>query len=616
MAERKHGHLLNMARALLIQAGLPIQFWGDSILTSAYLINRTPTPLLKGKTLYEMLFGKIPNYSHLRIFGCLCFVSTHAQNRSKFDPRASQCVFLGYPYGKKGYRVFDLDQKRTIVSRNVIFFETNFPFQVNASQNDSTTQKCQSNTSPDLHLDVEPLFEPNSPPNYQSSPNSTTEQTTPMITMVEHDYPVSAFTEPSNVASSSSLNQTVTPPSKSPIDLIPPARRGSRSLKPPQYLQDFHLEMTLPSRTEPTSSTNLAKAVGIVHPLSDFLSYDNVSRAHKAYTTTLTFLREPTSFSQAVQSSKWREAMKHEISALQENATWTLVPLPSHKRPIGCKWVYKIKLKADGTVERYKARLVAKGYSQIEGVDYNETFAPVAKMVTVRVLLTVAAVHRWHLHQLDVNNAFLNGELEEEVYMLLPPGFARKGEKHVCKLHKSIYGLKQAFRQWFIKLSNALKACGFEQSLSDYSLFVRNRHGNFLALLVYVDDVILAGNNLRDIENTKIFLSKQFKLKDLGQLKYFLGIEVARSQHGINLSQRKYALEILEDTGFSGAKPSRFPVEKNMSLTQSDGKLLEDAAAYRRLVGRLIYLTITRPDSTCTKPVYGKTSTAAFGCSP
>ena len=272
--------------------------------------------------------------------------------------------------------------------------------------------------------------------------------------------------------------------------------------------------------------------------------------------------------------------MNKEIEALQANNTWSLVPLPLHKKPIGCKWVYKIKHNPDGTVERYKARLVAKGYSQVEGVDYRETFAPVAKLTTVRVLLGLASIQGWHLHQLDVNNAFLNGDLFEDVYMHLPPGFGRKGETRVCKLHKSLYGLKQASRQWFLKLSQALKSAGFKQSWSDYSLFVRNTHGKFTALLVYVDDVILAGNSLQDIEDTKNFLAKHFKLKDMGKLKYFLGIEVARSKQGIVLCQRKYALEILEDTGFLGAKSSRFPVEQSLVLTQGDGAELHDASQY------------------------------------
>lgn len=167
----------------------------------------------------------------------------------------------------------------------------------------------------------------------------------------------------------------------------------------------------------------MVKSSGTAHSLSQFLSYDRLSSAHKAFTTHLTLLKEPTSFSQAITDPKWRDAMQHEIAALQANNTWTLMPLPSHKRPIGCKWVYKIKLKPDGTVERYKARLVAKGYSQIEGVDYKETFAPMAKLVTVRVLLSIAALQGWHLHQLDVNNAFLHGDLDEDVYMTLPPGF-------------------------------------------------------------------------------------------------------------------------------------------------------------------------------------------------
>lgn len=280
----------------------------------------------------------------------------------------------------------------------------------------------------------------------------------------------------------------------------------------PTFLQDFHVDAALPSRSLPSSSP----PSGTPHSLDNVISYHRLSPSHRVFIANLSIHKEPVSFSQAVRIPEWQAAMRAEVAALQSNGTWSLVPLPPHKRPIGCKWVYKVKLKPDGSVERYKARLVAKGYSQIEGVDYRETFAPVAKLTTVRVLLSLASIQGWHLHQLDVNNAFLHGDLHEEVYMKLPPGFGGKGETRVCKLHKSLYGLKQASRQWFIKLSMALKAAGFHQSWSDYSLFVRAHGSKFTALLVYVDDVILAGNSLDDITATKTFLSNRFKLKDLG----------------------------------------------------------------------------------------------------
>ena len=207
---------------------------------------------------------------------------------------------------------------------------------------------------------------------------------------------------------------------------------------------------------------------------------------------------------------------------MEANNTWSVVPLPDGKRPIGCKWVYKIKFKSDSSIERYQARLVAKGYTQQEGVDFMDTFSPVAKLVTVKMLLVLASSQSWHLVQLDVNNAFLNGDLFEEVYMSLPLGYARKGElvtssSHmVCRLHKSIYGLKQASRQWYSKFSKAIITYGFSQSKSDYSLFTKGSGSSFVALLVYVVDIIITGPSLSHIDSLKQFLHRQFKLKDLG----------------------------------------------------------------------------------------------------
>ena len=200
------------------------------------------------------------------------------------------------------------------------------------------------------------------------------------------------------------------------------------------------------------------------------------------------------------------------------------------------------------------------------------------------------------MQQLDVNNTFLHGDLNEEVYMTLPKGFSSPKPNQVCLLQKSLYGLKQASRQWFSKLSSALTSCSYKQSSSDHSLFIKSRTGSFTALLVYVDDVILAGDNLTEISDVKTFLDSKFKIKDLGDLKYFLGLEVARSKTGISLCQRKYALELVADAGLLACKPFPTPMDSSVRLSKVHGEPLEDDSAYRRLIGRLLYLTTTRPD--------------------
>ncbi|KAH9652494.1 protein kinase domain-containing protein [Citrus sinensis] len=275
--------------------------------------------------------------------------------------------------------------------------------------------------------------------------------------------------------------------------------------------------------------------------------------------------------SSPVKLPEWRKAMEDEITALEKNNTWTLTHLPDGKKAIGSRWVYKIKYQSDGTIERYKARLVAKGYTQTEGIDYHATFSPVAKLVTVRALLSLAAVKGWILEQLD-------------------------GEHLVCKLNKSIYELKQASRNWFSKFSSTIQQAGFRQSKADYSLFVKTNAKFSTFVLVYVDDIIVAGNDAAEVSRIKDFLAQKFYIKALGKLKYFLGIEVARSSRGIFLSQRKYALDILKDAGLLAGRVSHFPMEQQLRLSSTDGDLLSNPSSYRRLVGRLIYLTVTRPD--------------------
>ena len=238
------------------------------------------------------------------------------------------------------------------------------------------------------------------------------------------------------------------------------------------YLCEYHAGISLPSRNVSSSNLALTRPTSITHPLSNVLSYAKLSPKHHAFTISISIKTKSRPFAQAICDPKRCLAMQQELAALKANGTWSLQPLPPGKKSVGCKWVYKIKFKPDGIVERYKARLVVKGYNQIEGFDYRETFALVAKLVTVRLLLAMASTQHWLLHHLDVNNAFLHRDLDDNVYMSLPPGFGRKGETRVYKLHKSLYGLKQASRQWFIKLSTALKQASYQQSKADYSLSV------------------------------------------------------------------------------------------------------------------------------------------------
>ena len=387
------------------------------------------------------------------------------------------------------------------------------------------------------------------------------------------------------------------PVSRPPSPL--PLRKSIRSHNPPLYLKDYSCKSVTSSPSKPST--------GLPYDIFACLTYSNLTKHYWKFVMAIDSTSpDPSSFQEAVQSPDWRAAMDKEIAALELTNTWSLTPLPPSKIPIGCKWVFRTKYKSDGSIERHKARLVAKGYTQREGLDYTNTFSPVAKSVSVRIVLSLAAVKGWALHQMDVNNAFLHGDLDEEVYMSLPPGFHSKGECAnasnsgllVCKLNKSLYGLKQASRQWFAKFSSTLLNFGFIQSKADYSLFTHTKGASFTALLVYVDDILLTGNDPSCIADLKQLLDTKFGLKDLGLLKYFLGLEVARSAKGISLNQRKYCLEILQDTGTLGSKPLRTPMEQNLHLSKDVGKLIPDASQYRKLIGRLLYLTLTRPDIT------------------
>ena len=259
--------------------------------------------------------------------------------------------------------------------------------------------------------------------------------------------------------------------------------------------------------------------------LNKYANHTLLSAENCCFVSNLNKSVEPSSYNEASKNPRWINAMNEEVHALLENDTWEETELPAGRKPIGSKWVWKIKLKSNGEIERYKARVVAKGYGQKEGIDYEETFSPVVKMGTVRCLISLVVQKSWKLFQMDVNNAFLYGDLKEEVYMLPPPGYFKEENNKVLRLKKALYGLKQAPRQWNHKLSEALFEAGFVQSKNDHSLFIKRNDKTVVFLLVYVDDLVITGDCDIEIENVKQFLKTKFKIKDLGELKYFLELK-------------------------------------------------------------------------------------------
>ncbi|KAM0019206.1 putative RNA-directed DNA polymerase [Helianthus debilis subsp. tardiflorus] len=323
----------------------------------------------------------------------------------------------------------------------------------------------------------------------------------------------------------------------------------------------------------------------------------NLSIEAKAFATALCSEQTPSTTQAALESKEWKKAMETEMEALKKNNTWEKCTLPPGKKIVGCRWVFSIKHRPDGTIERYKARLVAKGYTQTYGIDYSETFSPVAKIDTIRVLFSIAANKGWPLHQFDVKNAFLHGELNEDVYMEAPPGFNenfKAGE--ICRLKKSLYGLKQSPRAWFERFTLAMKKYGFKQSNSDHTLFLKRRGNLVTCLIIYVDDMILTGNDEEEMSMLRDKLFAEFEMKDLGRLKYFLGIEVLRSKQGIFICQKKYILDFFAEIGMIECKPAETPMMVNHGLHMEDGAELADKERYQRMVGKLIYLSHTRPD--------------------
>ena len=370
---------MEMARSMLKEKGLPNIFWAEAVYTTVYMLNRCPTKSVKDKTPIEAWNGKKPSAKHLRVFGSICYIHIPDVKRHKLEDKTIRGIFLGYSNISKGYRVYNLQTKKLVISRDVEVDEY-------ASWN-WDEEKVEKNVLIPAQLPQEEAEEedPGEPPS-------------------------------------------------------PPPQQQDQELSSPE---------STPRR---------------VRSLVDIYETCNLA------------ILEPGSFEEASKQEVWVKAMEEEIQMIEKNNTWELVNRPHGKDIIGVKWVYKTKLNPDGTIQKHKARLVAKGYSQQPGIDYNETFAPVARLDTIRALIALASQKGWSIHQLDVKSAFLNDVLEEEIYVEQPQGFVSKGkESKVLRLRKALYGLKQAPRAWYSRIDQYFMDRGFRRSKSEPTLYIKSQ---------------------------------------------------------------------------------------------------------------------------------------------
>jgi Reverse transcriptase (RNA-dependent DNA polymerase)/GAG-pre-integrase domain len=662
-AERFNLTLSEGITSMLSQAQLPPSMWQDAAATYVHMYNRKPSKARGMRSPYELWYGRVPSVGHFRVWGCLAFVHLQKDQRSQFGPHAKKCVFIRYAHDSKGWVFWDTERKREIVSDSAVFDEDFFPGTLTGKI--IRRIALPSSDEPVIIDDAEPAPAP-APVTPQEPSDAEIEGGT--NTPPRNDSPAPAPATPPRDetpapapgplviripgAIQRAENQRLA--ERQRLDSLPrevrglmdnfssrhndgdlPPRRGNR---PPPLERGLGVEddgeeddvevnivagvadMVTPGLTPPIQNDSAIRPMSIPRSswfkpnppsfYSDSISIPLLNAIDFALSTSAS--TEPKSLKEALSlpdSEKWVAAAIDEINAHLENKTWELCRLPAGKKAIGSRWVFKVKHNADGSVERYKGRIVAKGYAQRQGVDYTDTFAPTARFAALRSVIALAAIEDLELESIDISTAFLNGEIDAEVYMEVPEGVEvnheQDGHKWVLRLLKGLYGIKQGPRIWAKKLHKELVSMGFQRLECDHSVFVYMRDNVRIVVPVHVDDLLLASNSKEALTQFKLDLGKRFKIRDLGPVKQILGIHLERDRANrtISLSQTHYIEEMIEEVVGNGPfNGVHTPIDDIKSLSAFGPHTKEQVSAlekvdYRGLVGKLLYLSIaTRPD--------------------
>uniref|UniRef100_A0AAV1V4J6 Integrase catalytic domain-containing protein n=1 Tax=Peronospora matthiolae TaxID=2874970 RepID=A0AAV1V4J6_9STRA len=543
-AERAIRTIVTIGRIMLHHAKLDKCFWAEAAMTAVYVKNRLPSPKIPHKTPFEIVYNSKPSVKHMHVFGCQAYILTPKEKRLKWDPKARAGLFLGYEEVSKAYRVYDIEAGQVMISRDVNFDESAFGMSMLISDDDVDGLDFES-----IDLDDE---EPR-PRHFK--------QTGKRKAQPSHDNDDASM--PRAVRQRPGLEE-----SSAPDDLS--SRRANEDEE--RKSEEQH--------DTPTSSAFWHASANAVEAAVDF--------------------SEPSTFEEAVSGPDqvhWRKAIDAELDSMKLRGVFRAAKLPNGQRAIGTKWVFKIKRKADGSIEKYKARLVAKGFRQKYGIDYTETFSPVVKYVTLRMVIAITKHFGWPLDQLDVVTAFLLGVMKEKVFCAVPEGVKMEGDFDCLEMIKAIYGLKQASRVWNETFDEFIRSIGFQASGFDPCLYIMTSEGHCVFVLVYVDDVLVTGSSLEMIARTKNDLKTRFEMTDSGKCAFVLGIELLDGEDGsVTMCQRRYVDDVLKRFGMDECKAVASPVDVSSRLVPSNSASKVDVP-FREAVGALMHLTTaTRPD--------------------
>ncbi|GKB17529.1 retrovirus-related pol polyprotein from transposon TNT 1-94, partial [Tanacetum coccineum] len=547
VVERRNRMLIEAARTMLIYTKAPLFLWAEAVATACYTQNRSIIRRRHGKTPYELLYNKPPDLSYLHMFGALYYPTNDSENLGKLQPKADIAV--------QDAALHEMTPA-TIVLGLV------------PNPHPSTPFVPPSRTGWDMQFQL--LFDE------FLNPSPSVDHPAPeVVAPIDKDAP-----SPSN---------SQTTPETEPAVIPNDVEEDNHDIEVAHMGNDPYFGVPIPE-----IPSNQSLSSDSIHTITSFHS---AAITWASSFLLLQFAVKPKTYKDALTQACWIKAMQEELNKFERLEVWELVPRPDKVMVITLKWIYRVKLDELGGILKNKDRLVARGYRQEEGIDFEESFAPVARLEAIRIFLAFAAHMNMVVYQMDVKTAFLNGNLREEVYVSQPDGFMDKDNpNHVYKLKKALYGLKQAPRAWYDMLSSLLISQDFSKGLVDPTLFIRRDGKELLLVQIYVDDIIFAASTPELCDLFSKIMCSKFKMSMMGKISFFLGLQISQSPRGIFINQSKYALESLKKYGFDSCDPVDTPmVEKSKLDEDKEGKAV-DPSHYRGMIGTLLYLTASRPD--------------------